>query len=325
MKTVSPSSRNKIFLSVVTPCYNEQDGIVVFYNVLKHQLDALGISYEIIIVDDGSEDNTLALINEIAEADPNVVVLSLSRNFGHQTAVTAGLDYANGEAVITMDSDLQHSPAAIVDMLAAMKHGADVVYCIPRNRNQIGLLKRVTADLYYWILQRMMSLNFVPGAGDFRLMSKPVVTAVRSMRETHRYLRGMLPWIGYRASVIYYDQAGRYAGQSKYTWVKMLRLARDGLFNFSIIPLEWVIGLGFLVIMLGVLYFIYIIGRAFLIRDLVTGWASLISVVLMLGGVQLVSIGILAQYIGMIFEQVKGRPLYFLKQGPKLEQRNEAE
>lgn len=305
---------NTLSLTLVAPFYNEQDGLEQFHISVKTQLDRLSVRYNLIYVDDASEDGTLERLNAIAAQDPAVRVLSLSRNFGHQIALSAGMDHAGGDVVITMDSDMQHPPSLIPELLAQFQQGAEVVYAVPRAAENLGWSKRVTAGLYYWLLRRATPLKFHPGAGDFRLMSRRVVDALVSMRETHRYLRGMVPWIGFPSAIVYYDQPGRFAGESKYTLRKMLALARNGLFSFSTVPLEFVSLLGFVMAILGVVYLFYIAIRYIVGGDLVPGWGSVIVVLLITGGIQLVSIGVIAQYIAMIFEQGKARPLYFLKQ-----------
>ncbi len=313
---MSPQDATITQLSVVAPFYNEQDGAHAFYNALSTQLQQLQIRYDLVFVDDGSGDDTLRILNEIAAGDERVTVLALARNFGHQIALTAGLDHAEGALVVVMDSDLQHPPAVIPELLAAHEKGADIVYALRRDSDDLGAAKRLTADGFYWLLRRMSNITVLPGAADFRLMTREVVLALRQMRETHRYLRGMVPWLGFTYAVVPYDQPERFAGRPTYTWMKSLRLARDGLFSFSTIPLTLITWLGLALTALAGLYLVYILLVA-LFGDPVPGWTSVIVVLLVVGGVQLTSLGVLAQYVGMIFEQVKGRPLYVLKQHPR--------
>lgn len=300
-------------LTIVAPFYNEEAGARAFYEALVHVVDQLDAPVEMVFVDDGSRDRTLELLNAIADDDPRVSVLSLSRNFGHQAALTAGLDHANGDMILMMDSDLQHPPAVIPQMLDAYENGASMVYGVRRTARNLGFFKRLTANAYYRLLRRMSNIEVMQGAADFRLMSRDALLALRRMREYHRYLRGMVPWLGFPSAVIYYDQPDRFAGDPVYTWRKSLRLAKDGLFSFTTIPLDLIAGLGVMCTVLALAYLAYILvvwaqGRA------VEGWTSVIAVVLVIGGIQLISIGTLAQYTGMIFEQVKDRPLYVLKQ-----------
>lgn len=299
-------------LSVVAPCYNEAEGIYIFYETLWKVLDSIGIGYEIVLVDDGSQDDTLTQLNAIADDDDSVSVIALSRNYGHQAALTAGLDQASGEVVITMDSDLQHPPAVIPELLAWYERGADIVYAARQPNANVGLLKRTASSGYYWLFRRMTNIEVIPGAADFRLMSATSVQALSQMREMHRYLRGMVPWLGFTSAIVYYEQPERFAGTSAYTWRKSWRLARHGLFSFSTIPLVLITYLGLGTVALGLLYFIWVL-TVWGLGYTIPGWASMIGVTLLMGGVQLISIGIIAQYIGMIFEQTKNRPLYVIK------------
>lgn len=308
------SVRKLASLTIVAPFYNEEDGAEAFHQALCQHLDMLGIAYNFVFVDDGSRDNTLGILNRIADADPRVTVLSLSRNFGHQIALSAGLDYAEGEAVVVMDSDLQHPPAAIAEMVRAYESGAEIVYGVRKNDESRRFLKRIVARQYYAFLQRATALQFVSGAADFRLISRRALLTLRTMREVHRYLRGMVPWLGYDYAVIYYEEQQRYAGKPQYTWRKSFRMARHGLFSFSTVPLDIITVIGVILTILAIIYLIYILVAAIAFGIPVPGWTSIIVVLLVVSGVQLISIGVIAQYVGMIFEQVKGRPLYVLKQ-----------
>jgi dolichol-phosphate mannosyltransferase len=299
-------------ITIVAPFYNEETNILEFYQQVTKELQKLKIHYDLIFVDDGSKDKTLHILNELADRDPVVSVLSLSRNFGHQAALTAGLDYATGEAIVVMDSDLQHPPHVIAEMIDGYEKGADVVHGVRKETNRLGFLKRATTKLWYTVFRFIANVQAVPGAADFRLMSKPVVKNLLEMRESHRYLRGMVPWLGFRSDIIHYEQPNRLTGKPKYSWRKSFRLARHGLLSFSTIPLEIISYIGFLMVGLAFIYLVYVIVTA-LLGNAVTGWASVIAMVLILGGVQLISIGVVAQYVGMIFEEVKQRPLYVLK------------
>lgn len=301
-------------ITIVSPFFNEQDGAWAFYTALQQQMADLNLSYTFIFVDDGSRDGTLLVLNQIADQDERVTVLALSRNFGHQTALTAGLDFAPADdVVVVMDSDLQHPPETITDMLAQYTQGADIVYAVRNQPQNLSFAKRLTSDLFYSLMKRMTNIDFVPGAADFRMMAPAVVHSLRRMRETHRFLRGMVAWVGFDYAIVYYDQPNRQSGASSYTWRKMFRLAQHGIFSFSTIPLDLITWVGMLLTGLSFIYFVYIIGVV-IAGDVVTGWTSTIGVLLLLGGVQLISIGVIAQYIGMIFEQTKERPLYVLRQ-----------
>jgi glycosyltransferase involved in cell wall biosynthesis len=300
------------WLTVIVPFYNEEAGARHFYDVLRQVLDATTMPYDLIFVDDGSSDKTLALLQTLAEENECITILSFARNFGHQMALTAGLDFAKGDVVITMDSDLQHPPTLIPDMLQLHQAGADIVYAIRADMEDLPPFKRWTSNLFYILLKRLTTIEVREGAADFRLMSRAAVVALQGMHETHRYLRGMVPWLGFKSDVLYYEQPPRFAGIPTYTFRKSLILALNGLFSFSKIPLNIITMLGLVMSAFALIYLVYIL-IIVMIGINVSGWASVLAAVLILGGVQLVSIGIVAQYIGMIFEQVKERPLYILK------------
>lgn len=299
-------------LTIISPFYNESENVHSFYNELRKTLSNLDLDYEIIFVNDGSDDDTLTRLQEIAKQDGNITIISLSRNFGHQYALTAGLDYAAGDAVIVMDSDLQHPPSLIPGMLDLHKGGADIVYTVRANNKNERLIKRISSQGFYRLFKRFANVEVIPGSADFRLMSQDVVQTLRKMRETHRYLRGMVPWTGWTSATLPYEQPQRKSGQASYTLKKSLKLARHGLFSFSTIPLELITWTGLFLSILGGLYLLYILiisllGIAF------QGWTSTISTILVLGGIQMLSLGVVAQYVGMIFDEVKGRPLYVIK------------
>jgi dolichol-phosphate mannosyltransferase len=243
-----------------------------------------------------------------------VTVLSLARNFGHQIALTAGLDHADADAIVTMDGDLQHPPAAIAEMVMAYEAGAEVVYAVRNNPDTRGFAKRYGAHLFYRLLRRLTHVEILEDAKDFRLISRLALDGLRAMRETHRFLRGMIPWMGFPYEIITYEEQARFADESKYTWKQLARLARYGFFSFSTASLDIITVLGFGMTILAGLYLVYALFAWIVWGRIVPGWTSVIVIVLIVSGVQLISIGILAQYIGMIFEQVKGRPLYLLKQ-----------
>jgi len=306
-------TRKLATLTVVAPFFNEQTGAVGFHSALSGELARLGLECSFVYVDDGSEDETLRALNTIANGDPRVSVIGLSRNWGHQVALTAGLDYADGDAVVVMDSDLQHPPAAIAEMVRECEAGADVVYGVRRNAPAVGLAKRLMSKWFYRLLRRSTHVRVVEDAADFRLMSRPAVAALRQMREVHRYLRGMVPWLGFREAVVHYDQAPRAAGEASYTFAKSMRLAQYGLFSFSRLPLNVISLAGVCSSLLALIYLAYVAGIALSGRA-VAGWSSVIAVVLIVASLQFLSTAILAQYLGMVFEQVKQRPLYLLKQ-----------
>jgi len=307
-------------LCVVTPCYNEEEVVEKFYEALKPVLKSLtGLNHRIIFVDDGSRDRTLEKLNALAALDPAVRVYALSRNFGHQIALTAGLDAARGDAVIMMDSDLQHPPALIPDMIRLWRGGDDVVSAVRRATEKSRLFKGLTSAVFYWLISFLSDTNIVRGAADFCLLSRPAHRALRRLPERHRFLRGMVSWVGFKRAFVFFDAPDRAAGRSKYTLFKMLQLAFNATFSFSVTPIRLATQLGLITILLSLFYLIFIVTCYFLGWSLAPGWASIIFLVTFLGGVQLAFVGILGEYIARIFEEVKRRPLYLFKQKPPAE------
>jgi polyisoprenyl-phosphate glycosyltransferase len=307
----------KKMLSVVCPCYNEEEVIGLFYTELKRVLEGLpDINHEIVLVDDGSRDKTLERLNELAGRDAAVKVVSFSRNFGHQMALTAGMDYARGDAVLMMDSDLQHPPALIPQMVEKWQAGADIVSCVRKDTADATLFKKVSSTGFYYVFNAMSDTKLPVGAADFCLMDRRVCLQLCQMPERHRFLRGMVAWVGFRREFIEYVASERAAGKSKYSLTKMLRFSAEALFSFTSEPLKMATRLGVVITILGLGYLAYIVLRAYLWHDTVQGWPSLISVVLILGGFQLTFTGLIGEYIARIFEEVKGRPPYVVKQAP---------
>jgi glycosyltransferase involved in cell wall biosynthesis len=304
-------------LCVVAPCFNEGAVINRFYGELKHSLEAIeGLQWSAVFVDDGSEDGTLEKINAIAAQDNRVTVLSLSRNFGHQAALTAGLDYASGDAVILMDSDLQHPPGLIPEMVRMWLEGNDIVSAVRERTLDASVFKNLTMRLFYGVFNALSDTKIVPGAADFCLLSQRVCDSLRRMPERHRFLRGMVSWVGFRRAFVSYTAAQRPAGTSKFTPTRMAGLALDAVFSFSAAPIRLATRTGGVIVCIAGLYQIYVLFRYFFFRDTVVGWGSLVSLILILGGVQLLFIGVIGEYLARVFEEVKGRPLYVLKQAP---------
>ncbi len=281
---------------------------------LTETLERTEAEWELLLIDDGSEDETWELFEEAARRDERVRALRLSRNFGHQVALTAGLWASDGDLVVTMDSDLQHPPEVIPALLRKAGEGHEVVYGIRSAGTQEGWFKRRSAEFFYGILNRMTSLELPRGGADLRLMSRRVVDALLAMPERHRFLRGMTRWVGYSQAVVEYDQPAREAGRSKYTLRRMMRFAWDAIASFSAVPLRVASVLGFLVSGLGALYLLYVLGTRFFTDEAVPGWTSVVAAVLVLSGVQLVCLGLIGQYLGRVFDEVKGRPLFFIAQ-----------
>ena len=304
-------------ISVVCPCYDETETVDRFYDELRAALDGIeDIEWEVIFVDDGSTDDTLAKLNALARDDGRVRVASLSRNFGHQIALTAGLDSATGDAVVMLDSDLQHPPELIPEMIAKWREGYDVVSAVRNSGDVVPFFKDITSKGFYRLLNRMSPTPVAPEVADFSLLARPVYESLRTMREQHRFVRGLISWTGFRRAFVTYTVRPRPAGRSKYTWRRMRHMALDAIFAFSSTPLRLATRIGFMVTIAGFGYLAWILGRALIVKDLVPGWASLIGVTLVLGGCQLLFIGLIGEYLARVFDEVKGRPLYVQKQAP---------
>ncbi|OYT73940.1 MAG: glycosyltransferase [Chloracidobacterium sp. CP2_5A] len=301
-------------LSIVAPCYNEADALTAFHTALAAALAPLPYAAEIIYVDDGSTDATPQVLAALRARDARVKTLVFSRNFGHQAALLAGLDAAQGDAVVTLDSDLQHPPALIPELIRAWERGADIVYTIRRETADASLSKRLTSRAFYWLLNRVSDTPIIPGAADFRLMNRAAADSFCSLRETHRFNRGLVSWLGFRTAAIEFDAPARFAGESKYAFARMLRFAVHGLVSFSVWPLRATMLLGFGMAGFAALYIIYALFAFFVLAWTVPGWTSTLISVLLIGGVQLLSLGIVGEYVGKIYEEVKGRPLYVVRE-----------
>ena len=299
-------------VSVVIPIYNEAEVLPTLHRRLTDVLEDLGHSYEIIFVNDGSTDASPKALFDLRAQDTRVKVISLSRNFGHQVAITAGLDYSTGDAVIVMDGDLQDPPEVIPRLVEQWQAGYEIVFAIRASRRGESLFKRITAAAFYRILRRLTTTQIPLDAGDFRLMSRLAVDALRPIRERNRFVRGLVGWIGYRYTSISYVRDSRYAGATKYPLSKMIRFGLNGIFSFSFLPLQAATYLGFGVSLMSFIYLAYAVWLKLFTTRVVQGWASVIVAVLFVGGVQLLSLGIMGEYIGRIYEEVKQRPLYLV-------------
>jgi dolichol-phosphate mannosyltransferase len=301
-------------LSVVAPLYNEEGNVAELVRRLRAAADAApGIdAYEIILVDDGSTDRTVDLLRAHAAADPRIVVMRLSRNFGQQLAATAGLDLARGDVVVLIDADLQDPPELIPAMVERWRAGYDVVYAVRRKRSGESRFKVWTARLFYRMTRRLTKVAIPVDAGDFRLMSRRVVDALKSIRERQRFLRGLVTWVGFAQTALEYDRDPRLSGTTKYPFSKMLRLAIDGITSFSDVPLRFASYFGFAVSAIAFIVALAEIGVRVFTGYNLPGYTSTIFAILFLGGVQLIGIGILGEYIGRIYEEIKGRPLYLV-------------
>ncbi|HET6275285.1 MAG TPA: glycosyltransferase family 2 protein [Candidatus Cybelea sp.] len=304
-------------LSVVVPLYNEAANVAPLLERLGGVVERLraDFDYEIVLVNDGSADDTAAVVRREMARLPHVVLVNLSRNFGHQLAATAGLELAAGDAVVLMDGDLQDPPELIEAFLRKWREGYDVVYAVRRTRSGESRFKVLTARVFYRIIKRLTKVAIPLDTGDFRLMSRRVVEALRRSPERNRFLRGMVSWVGFNQTAVEYDRDVRYSGGTKYPLTKMIRFAMDGITSFSDIPLRFASYLGFIVSAIAFVYALIVIGfKLFSLNPpaYTPGWASTIVAVLFLGGVQLMSLGILGEYLGRVYDEVKGRPLYLI-------------
>ncbi|HEY0431700.1 MAG TPA: glycosyltransferase [Pyrinomonadaceae bacterium] len=304
-----------MLISVVVPCYNEEQVIIETNRQLVATLAGLEqADFEIVYVDDGSRDRTADLLREIQAADQRARVVRLSRNFGHQLAVSAGLEHAAGDAVVIIDADLQDPPEVIHEMVARWRDGYHVVYGMRTDRPGETAFKLWTAKLFYRLINRLSKVQIPLDVGDFRLIDRQVVNVMLAMPERDRFLRGMVSWIGFRQVAVMYARAERRAGASKYPLLKMLQFAVDGVLSFSLTPLRVALWVGFLSIGLAFAGIIYAFVVRFYIRDYVKGWASIFTAVLFIGGAQLITLGIIGEYIGRIYAEVKRRPLYVIQE-----------
>ena len=302
-------------LSVVVPLFNEAANVDELLRRIRNVIAGLTVApaaYEIVLVDDGSRDATLEKLLDAAHQDPHLRVISLSRNFGHQIAATAGLDASRGDAVVLMDGDLQDPPELIDAFLEKFRDGYDVVFATRRRRAGESRFKLLTAALFYRTIRRLTNVSIPVDTGDFRLMSRRVVAALRGSRERHRFIRGLVSWVGYKQTGIEYDRAERFSGESKYPVSKMLKFAIDGITAFSEIPLRLATWFGFFVSAIAFIVAIYEVGLRVFTGYNLPGYTSTIFAILFLGGVQLITIGILGEYVGRVYDEIKGRPLYLV-------------
>jgi glycosyltransferase involved in cell wall biosynthesis len=303
------SRREPELVSVVTPMLNEEGTARRFYERLGEALE--GVPWELVVVDDGSTDGTRTILADLADADHRVKVLELSRNFGHQTALTAGLDHASGDAIVMIDGDLQDPPELIVTMLDCWRDGVDVVYAARTERDGETRFKLATADLFYRLLSRISSIPMTRNSGDFRLLDRRALDALLCMRERNRYLRGMTVWIGFTQTAVPYRRDARYAGETKFSLTRMLRFSLDAIASFSHVPLQIATLVGFAFAAFAFLMVPVAIGFR-IAGQFVPGVTTTIIAVLLLGGIQLMAIGVIGEYVGRIYDEVKARPLYLV-------------
>ena len=303
----------KGLISIVVPAYNEEDVLPVFHRRLSAVLHSLPYEGEIIYVNDGSTDHTLGVLQKLRESDRRMMILDLSRNFGKEIALTAGLDYARGNGVVVIDADLQDPPELIPELISHWEAGYDVVYSKRLLREGEGAVKKGTADLFYKLMQRLGPIKIPENTGDFRLLSRRAVDALKQLREQHRFMKGLFTWIGYPQKAVLYQRAARLRGKTKWSYRGLWNLALEGITSFSIVPLKMATYVGLSTSFLALLYAAVVFFKALFYGDPVKGYPSLMVVILFLGGVQLLSIGVLGEYLGRVFDETKGRPLYFVK------------
>lgn len=314
MKTRHPESRrpDQVELSIVVPIFNELPVLPNLYARLRNVLDPLEIHYELVLIDDGSRDGSGDYLLQLATTTSVVKAVRLSRNFGKEAALTAGLEHASGDAVIILDADLQDPPELIPQMLAAFYGGSDIVCMKRRSRAGESWAKRLSAYLFYRLLNRISSIEIPRDTGDFRLMSRRVIDALRLLPERNRYMKGLFAWVGFPTLVIEYDRAARAAGTTKWNVLGLFGLAFEGFTSFSVAPLRWATGIGFLAALIGATFGLWIVVKTLLLGNAVEGYPSLIAMITFMGGIQLLSIGMVGEYVGKTYFETKQRPLYVI-------------
>jgi len=302
-----------MLLSIILPCFNEEGNISLMYGDLNSVMQSIDMDYEIIFVDDGSTDNTQSLLKDIIKSDLRVKLLELSRNFGHQAAICAGLDYASGDAVIMMDADMQHPPQLIPELVNKWKQGYDIVYTVRSNSPGTSRFKKITASLFYKLINALTKINIPENSADFRLMDKAVVQEFRTLKESTKFLRGLVVWLGFKQYAVHYNAAPRREGISKYTLWKMIKFAFDGITSFSAFPLHLSTFFGVIVSISSFVYAAYAIYMRLFTNETLPGWTSVLVTVLFLGGVQLLSLGVIGEYLNRIYTETKARPIYIVR------------
>jgi dolichol-phosphate mannosyltransferase len=301
-----------MLLTVIIPAFNEAENIPPLIAALRTTLDPLSLEYELMFVDDGSRDGSSDLLKAYAMNDPRVKLLAFSRNFGHQAAITAGFDFAAGDAVVVMDADLQDPPELLPRMFDLFLEGYDVVSAQRISRAGDSIFKRTTAKGFYWFLQKMVDKRIVPEVGDFRLFSRSAVLLLRNFREQHRFMRGLVAWLGLKEAIVPLERKPRHAGETKYSLFKMLRFAWTAVCSFSALPLRMSLWAGLALSGLSFMYFIYAAYGALVTRNVVPGWTSLVFLQCLFSGFTLIALGLIGDYLARIYEEAKGRPLYII-------------
>ena len=304
---------NKKLVTILIPAYNEEEALPILYERLVKLMDSLPqYNFELLFVNDGSRDKTLDILKEMRKSDSRICYVNLSRNYGKEVAMIAGFDYVNGDCMINIDADLQDPPELIPEMLKFWEEGYDDVYAKRKSRKGESILKKLTSWGYYRVLQSMTNIQIQTDTGDFRLLDRRCVEAIRQMRESQRYTKGLYSWIGYKKKEILYDRDARVAGKTKWNYRQLANLSIDGITSFTTSPLRWAAIIGMLVSLCGFIYMIIIIAKTLISGIDVPGYASMMVVILFLGGLQLIFLGIIGEYLGRAFYESKGRPLYFI-------------
>lgn len=312
----------KILCSVIVPMYNEEEVIPETYRRLTKVMEGLDESYEIIFINDGSRDNTKAMLSELCKVDKRVKLIDFARNFGHQIAITAGMDYAAGDCMVIIDGDLQDPPELIPDMIKLWRSGFDVVYGKRKSRQGETFFKKFTAKAFYRFLGKLTDVDIPVDTGDFRLIDRKVCEALKQLPERNRYVRGLMSWVGFKQTAIEFERSERFAGETKYPLKKMLKLAMDGIMSFSYKPLRLASYIGTLLSLVSFAYLIFVLfQKLFFPESAQSGWASIIAVSLFFNGIILLMLGIIGEYIGRIYDEAKGRPLYIISELKNMEDR----
>lgn len=301
-------------LSIIVPCYNEEETVNIFYQEINRISQKLhDYSFEFIFINDGSKDNTIHEMNAISEIDGRVAIIDFSRNFGKEAALLAGLEYSKGDAIIVMDVDLQDPPELIFEFVKHWEDGVDIVYARRSNRDGEPPIRSFFARMFYKIINKFSDVDIVDGARDYRLMSRQAVDSLLEMKEHNRFSKGLFMWVGYDSKLIEYEHVERVAGTTSWSFIKLFGYAIEGIISFSTFPLRIASILGTFVSGIAMLFMVYVVIKAAILGNAVDGWASLTSIILFLGGIQLVVLGVIGEYLSRIFSEVKGRPQYIVK------------
>jgi len=302
-----------IEISVIIPIYNEEENIDILFKRIISTLEQLNITYEIICINDGSKDKTLDMLINYHQDNPLIKIINLSRNYGKDIALTAGIDYANGNAVIPLDADLQDPPELIGEMILKWQEGYDIVYASRRSRQGETWLKRFTADSFYLILDKITKIPIPRNTGDFRLLDRQVVEALKLLPERTRFMKGLFAWVGFKHTSILFERQPRFQGDTKWNYWKLWNFAIDGITSFSLLPLKMWTYLGLIISLISLVYASFLVIRTIFLGIDVPGYASLMVAILFLGGIQLITLGIIGEYLGRVYEEVKARPLYLVR------------